>query len=138
MPRALIHLTRMDRAELNRLSGIIIDAALCVHRRIGPGLSESVYVAVLAQELENRGLKVQREVVIPFSFGELSFKRGFRADLIVEDAIILEIKSKRQILPEHLKQLLTYLRALDKRLGLLLNFGAPLMKEGIKRVVNDF
>jgi GxxExxY protein len=122
--------------EINELSGTIVDAAFHIHTKLGPGLLESVYETILAKELENRGLLVERQKSVPVIFEGIVFEEGFRADLIVEKQIIIELKSVEQITPVHSKQLLTYLRLLDYRLGLLINFGAPLMKDGIKRIVN--
>jgi GxxExxY protein len=122
--------------EINELSGTIVDAAFHIHTKLGPGLLESVYETILAKELENRGLLVERQKSVPVIFEGIVFEEGFRADLIVEKQIIIELKSVEQIAPVHSKQLLTYLRLLDYRLGLLINFGAPLMKDGIKRIVN--
>ena len=104
--------------------------------RLGPGLLESVYHVVLAHELAKRGLRVEKEVPIPIVWDGVRMDVGFRADLIVEGLVLLELKSIETIAPVHKKQLLTYLRLADLRLGLLLNFGAALMKDGIHRVVN--
>jgi iron complex transport system substrate-binding protein len=123
-------------AEINELSGRIVDASFRVHFQLGPGLLESVYEAVLAKELGRRGLKVERQRVVPIEFDGLYFDEGFRADLIVEGAVIVELKSVERLAPVHAKKLLTYLRLCDLRLGLLINFGAPVIKDGIKRVVN--
>jgi len=122
--------------EINEISGIIVDSAYHIHTKLGPGLLESVYETILAKELEKRGLFVERQKSIPIIFDGISFEEGFRADLIVEKQIIVELKSVEQFAPVHSKQVLTYLRLLDCRLGLLLNFGAPVMKDGIKRIVN--
>ena len=108
-----------------------------IHVRLGPGLLESVYEPVLAYELKKRGLSFVRQVPVPIIYDQLVFEEGFRADLIVEDRVILELKSLENILPVHKKQLLTYLRLKDCRLGLLINFGEALMKDGIFRIVND-
>ena len=116
--------------------GAIIDVAIKVHQRLGPGLLESVYQNVMAYELEKRGLIIQKEVAIPVEWEEVRLEIGFRADLIVEDRVIVEVKSIENVAPVHLKQLLTYLRIADKRLGLLINFGEELLKNGIYRVVN--
>jgi iron complex transport system substrate-binding protein len=113
-----------------------VDAAFHIHSKLGPGLLESVYEMILAKDLERRGLSVERQKSIPIEFDGLHFEEGFRADLIVEHAIIVELKSVELLAPVHYKQLLTYLRLLDYRLGLLINFGAPGIKDGIKRVVN--
>ena len=122
--------------QLNEISGIIVDAAFKIHTTLGPGLLESVYEAVLERELSRRGLKVRRQVPVPIRYEDLVFDEGFRADLIVEECIVVELKSVEQIAPVHSKQTLTYCRLLDYRLGLLINFGAPLIKDGIKRIVN--
>lgn len=122
--------------ELNRLTGAIVDAAIDVHRRLGPGLLESVYQAVLAHELRKRGLNVVTEVAIPAVWDNIMLDVGFRADMIVEDQVIVELKSIDAVANVHKKQLLTYLRVADRRVGLLINFGAELLKHGITRVVN--
>jgi GxxExxY protein len=120
----------------NQIAKEVVDAAVKVHTKLGPGLLESVYEAVLARELERRGLSVERQVPIPIEYEGLRFDEGFRADIIVEGKVILELKSVEQLAKVHHKQLFTYLKLADKRLGLLLNFGADLMKEGIKRIAN--
>ncbi|HRJ47236.1 MAG TPA: GxxExxY protein [Opitutaceae bacterium] len=123
--------------DLNDISGQIVDAAMHVHLRLGPGLLESVYARILAHELERRGLSVEREVPVPVIYDDIRFEEGFRADLIVEKSIIVELKSVETLAPVHGKQLLTYLKLMDYRLGLLINFGAPLLKDGIKRIANN-
>jgi GxxExxY protein len=120
----------------NDIAKIVVDAAYKVHRELGPGLLESVYETVLAHEIVKRGLAVQEQVAIPIQYDGMAFEEGFRADLVVADALIVELKSVEKVLPVHKKQLLTYLRLADKRLGLLINFGANLIKDGIFRVVN--
>lgn len=122
--------------KINEISSIIVDAAYKIHTTLGPGLLESVYEAVLERELIRRGLKVRRQVPVPIRYEDMTFDEGFRADLIVEDCIVLELKSVEQLAPVHSKQTLTYCRLLDYRLGLLINFGAPLIKDGIKRIIN--
>ena len=126
------------RNELDRICKITVDAAIKVHRALGRGLLESVYEMCLEQELISRGLMVSRQQPYPVEFGNVRLELGFRADMVVEDSVILEIKSVEQLAPVHKKQLLTYLKVADKRVGLLLNFGAEVMKDGITRVVNDF
>ncbi len=121
----------------NEIANVIVDAAFRVHTRLGPGLLESVYEAVLEYELKRRGLRVARQVPLPVVYEEIRLDEGFRADLIIEDKVIIELKSVEQVAPVHKKQLLTYLRLTDRRLGLLVNFGAALLKEGISRVVNQ-
>ncbi|MGD9227583.1 MAG: GxxExxY protein [Desulfobacterales bacterium] len=121
----------------NKIAKLVVDAAYHVHTKLGPGLLESVYEVVLAHEIEKRGLAIKRQVSIPIQFDGLFFDEGFRADMVVEDSVILELKSIETVAPVHKKQLLTYLRLADKKLGLLLNFGAPLIKKGIFRIVNN-
>jgi GxxExxY protein len=121
----------------NEISGIIIDTALSIHRRLGPGLLESVYQAVLAHELRKRGLTVETELPIPVVWEDVKLEIGFRADLIVEGMVIVELKSVETIARVHKKILLTYLRLADKQLGLLINFGEELLKDGIHRVANN-
>jgi GxxExxY protein len=120
----------------NEVATQIVDAAYRVHTSLGPGLLESVYEVVMAYELEKRGLAVVRQQAVPVVYGGTRIEMGFRADLIVEDKVIVEIKSVEAVAPVHKKQLLTHLRLADKRLGLLINFNVALIKEGIKRIVN--
>jgi GxxExxY protein len=121
---------------MNTISGKIVDAALHVHKALGPGLLESVYEVVLAHELRQRGLYAVRQHPVPIEYEDIRLQIGFRADLLVEDKIIVEIKSIESIAPVHKMQLLTYLRLADKRLGLLINFNVALIKDGIYRIVN--
>jgi len=120
----------------NELAKMVVDAAYHIHVQLGPGLLESVYRIVLAHELRKRGLNVQRELKIPIRYEGLTFDEGFQADLVVEDRLVVECKSVEKTHPVHKKQLLTYLRLMDKRLGLLINFGENYIKDGIARVVN--
>ena len=121
----------------NEIAKIIVDVAFQIHKRLGPGLLESVYETLLSYELKKRGLKVERQVPVAIVFDGIRFDEGFRADLIVEDKVIVELKSVENVVPVHKKQLLTYLRLTDKRLGLLINFGSELIRDGISRVVNS-
>ena len=121
----------------NEIATVIVAAALSVHRALGPGLLESVYEAALAFELRDRGLQVQRQVPIPVRYRNVIFDEGFRADLVVEAKVIVELKSVERGAPVHPKQLLTHLRLADLRLGLLINFNVELLRDGVKRVVND-
>uniref|UniRef100_Q01R16 GxxExxY protein n=1 Tax=Solibacter usitatus (strain Ellin6076) TaxID=234267 RepID=Q01R16_SOLUE len=114
----------------------IVDTAYRVHKAFGPGLLESAYLAVLAKDLEKRGLRITMQQPIPIVYEGTVIPIGFRADLIVEDRVIVEIKSITDIAPVHKKQLLTYLRLADKRLGLLINFNVALIKDGIVRIAN--
>jgi GxxExxY protein len=120
----------------NAVASQIVDAAYRVHITLGPGLLESVYEAALAYELEKRGLRVSRQQAIPVIYEEVRIQMGFHADLLVEDQVIVEIKAVETIAPVHKKQLLTYLKLADKRLGLLINFNVALIKHGITRIVN--
>ena len=119
----------------NAIAKQIVDAAFRIHTTLGPGLLESVYHAVLAYELAQRGLRTVSQQPIPVVYGTIRIDIGFRADLIVEDQVIVEIKSVELLSPVHRKQLLTYLRFADKRIGLLINFNVPIIKDGIKRIV---
>ena len=120
----------------NDLAKIVVDSAFQVHVAMGPGLFESVYESILVYELTKKGLSIERQKTIPIHYDDLVFDEGFRADIIVEDSLIVELKSVENILPVHKKQLLTYLRLADMRLGLLINFGSVLLKDGVFRVVN--
>ena len=122
--------------ELDDITGAIVDAAMKVHIALGPGLLESVYETVLAHELQRRGLRVELQKPVAIEYDGLHFDEGFRADLVVEDRVIVELKSVEKLAPVHSKQLLTYLRLLQLPVGLLLNFGAGTLKEGLRRVVN--
>ncbi|MFN6535784.1 MAG: GxxExxY protein [Nostoc sp. EkiNYC01] len=127
----------MSEDEINEVSGTVVDAAYMVHTSLGPGLLESVYETVMDFELRRRKLRVQRQVVIPVVYGGVVLEEGFRADLIVENQVIVELKSVESIHPVHKKQLLTYLPLADKRVGLLINFNVSLIKDGISRIVNN-
>ena len=120
----------------NEVAKEIVDSAYKVHTTLGPGLLESVYEAALAYELGKRGLQAERQKPLPVVYENVRLEEGFRADLIVSDLVIVELKSVEEIALVHKKQLLTYLRLADKRLGLLINFGAAKIKDGITRVVN--
>lgn len=121
----------------NDISKIIVDCCFKIHKELGPGLLESVYEEVLAYELFNIGLKIERQKGIPVVYNNLKMDLGFRADLIVENKVIIELKSIEAIAPVHIKQLLTYLKLTGLKLGLLINFNEALLKDGIKRVVNN-
>ncbi|OHB74128.1 MAG: GxxExxY protein [Planctomycetes bacterium RBG_16_55_9] len=120
----------------NELGTIIVDAAIAVHRELGPGLLETVYEVALAYELRQRGLIVERQVPIPIKFKGINFDEAFRADLFVENRVIVELKSVEKVTAAHKKQIQTYLRLAERKLGYLLNFGEALMKDGITRAVN--
>ncbi|MBF6641825.1 GxxExxY protein [Flavobacterium sp. J49] len=120
----------------NELSKIIVDISYKIHTRLGPGLLESVYEAILHHELTKKGLTVERQKPIPVIWEDIHLDIGFRSDLIVENKVIIEIKSVEKISNIHLKQLLTYIRVTNLKLGLLINFNEALIKNGIKRVVH--
>lgn len=123
--------------EIEEIARGVVDSGYIVHKELGPGLLESVYEVVLAKLLSDRGFCVERQKAVPIVFKGLRFDEGFRADLIVEGKILVEIKSVENLAPVHGKQLLTYLKLLNLSLGLLMNFGAPIFKNGIKRIVNN-
>ena len=120
----------------NEVATQIVDVAFKIHTTFGPGLLESVYETIMAYELQKRGLRVVRQQAIPVVYESVRMDLGFRADLIIESKVVIEIKSVEAIAPVHKKQLLTYLRLTDKRLGLRINFNVELIKNGITRVVN--
>ena len=121
----------------NEIGKIIVDAALKVHRALGPGLLEMVYEVILSYELEQRELKVQRQVPIAIEYAGILFQEGFRTDLIVEDKVIVELKAVEKVSGAHKKQLQTYLKLTGRKLGFLLNFNEELIKHGITRCVNQ-
>jgi GxxExxY protein len=120
----------------NEISKVVLDECFAIHQELGPGLLETVYEVVLARALEGRGLRVQRQVSVAIEFRGLRFDEGFRADLIVEGKVLIELKSVEALKPVHGKQVLTYLRLTGMKLGLLINFGEVMLKNGIKRVAN--
>ena len=120
----------------NEIGEIVVDCAVKLHMRLGPGLLESVYETVLCDELQKRGLSVQRQVPIPITYDNMLFTEGFRADLNVDGKVILELKSVEHVTKAHKKQLLTYLRLSGRKVGYLLNFGEALMKDGISRIIS--
>jgi len=124
--------------EMDDVTGQIVDAAYKLHTRLGPGLLESVYEMVLARELERRGLRVERQKAVSFEFDGMRFEDGFRVDLLVEGVVVVELKSVENLAPVHSKQVLTYLRLLNLSVGLLINFGAATLKEGLHRIVNNY
>lgn len=122
--------------DVEEATSIVVDAAFRLHRGVGPGLLESVYESLLTAMLERRGLRVERQVLVEFDFDGIHFSEGLRLDLLIDGTLVVELKSVERLAPVHPKQLLTYLRLLNLPLGLLINFGAPTFKEGIRRVVN--
>ncbi len=124
--------------ELNIVSGAVVDAALKVHSILGPGLLESAYESCLAYELVKRGFSVQSQTVLPIRYEEQLIDAGYRIDLMVNDAVIVELKSVERLLPIHKAQLLSYLRLSKRKVGLLINFNEVRLKDGIKRIVNEY
>ncbi len=129
----------MEIDELNKLSGIVVDAAMEVHREMGPGLFEKIYEESLERELKARGLSVERQLAVYVSYkGEPISEEAYRIDLFVEGEIIVELKAVTALLPVHHAQLMSYMRLKKKRVGLLINFFVPLLKEGISRKIIDY
>ncbi|MGN6497714.1 MAG: GxxExxY protein [Tsuneonella sp.] len=124
--------------DIDNITAIVVDECIAIHRELGPGLFENVYETVLAGRLAGRGLTVARQVAVPLSFDGHTFDAAFRIDILVEECLILEIKATEQLSKARGKQLLTYLRILKQPVGLLLNFSQATMKDGIRRVVNDY
>lgn len=122
-------------ASVERVAKEIVDAGMEVHRTLGPGLLESVYERSLAFEIEARGLQVDRQLIVPAAYKGLHFSYGFRLDLLIERQVIIEIKAVSTLLTAHRAQVLTYLKLMDLRLGFLMNFHAPILKNGIKRII---
>lgn len=123
--------------ELDDITGAIVDASMKIHMDLGPGLLESVYEVVLANALHKRGFMVERQKTIRFEYDGVLFEEGFRADLVIEGQVIVELKSVEKLAPVHSKQLLTYMRLMNLPVGFLINFGASTLKEGLHRVVNN-
>lgn len=128
----------MNREQLNALSKEILDAAIQVHKEMGPGLLESVYEYCLAKELSLKKVAYSQQVFLPLVYKGYEIQKDFRIDLLVENEIIIEVKAVDVLLPVHEAQLISYLKLADKRLGFLINFNVPLLKEGFKRFVNNF
>ena len=124
--------------ELNNLSKIILDACISVHKIMGPGLLESIYVECLVYELKNRGVVVKTEVLIPLIYKDIELSKRFRIDVLVENEIIIEAKAIEILLPIHDAQIISHLKLADKRLGFLVNFNVPILIKGFKRFVNNF
>ncbi len=132
-PMKTQEVTLKDKEEVARMA---VDCAFHLHRDLGPGLLESIYEVILAKLLEERGLTVERQKPVPIQYAGHTFDEGFRADLIVEGILLLELKSVEKLAPVHSKQILTYLRLLKLPLGLLINFGSATFREGCERIVN--
>ncbi len=138
MDAEILRSKEKTREELNLISGKIIEFAINVHKELGPGMLEKAYEVWLIHELGLNGFKVASQVVLPIVYSGIQLDAGYRIDLLVEDSVIVELKSMERILPVHEAQLLSYLRMSDLRLGLLMNFNVKLLRDGIRRVVNNF
>ena len=125
-------------SKIEKIAATVVDTAFHIHRDLGPGLLETVYEVVLEKMLRERGLSVERQKPVPIQYAGLTFDEGFRADLVVEGCLVVELKSVEKLAPVHGKQLLTYLRLMDLSLGLLVNFGSATFKEGVRRIVNNY
>lgn len=123
--------------ELDEITGVVIDCSVHIHKDLGPGLLESVYEVVLARQLQQRGFSVERQKPVSFVYGGIQFDEGFRADLVIDGRVIIELKSIDKLAPVHAKQLLTYLRLMKLSVGLLINFGSATLKDGLRRIVNQ-
>jgi GxxExxY protein len=128
----------MEREKFEALAKKIVDSCVAVHKEMGPGLLESVYELCLMKELELRGIKARNQVSVPLVYKEFELSKEFKIDILVEDEIILELKSVETIPPVYVAQTISYLKLMDKRLGFLINFNVPLMKQGIQRFVNNY
>ena len=122
---------------MDDITGAVVDAAVKLHQGIGPGLLETVYEVILARDLTRRGHAVERQKVIRFEYDDMEFEEGLRVDLLVEDCVVVELKSVEKLAPVHKKQVLTYLRLMELPVGLLINFGAATLREGLQRIVNN-
>ncbi|WP_370177233.1 GxxExxY protein [Alteriqipengyuania sp.] len=124
--------------EIDEISGMVVDECIAIHRELGPGLFENVYEVILAGQLERRGLRVKRQVAVPIEFDGHAFVAAFRIDILVAGRLILEVKAVERLNQTHVRQLVTYLRLMKQPVGLLLNFSRATMKDGIRRVANDY
>ncbi|HEX8216919.1 MAG TPA: GxxExxY protein [Allosphingosinicella sp.] len=124
--------------DIDEITGDVLDVALRLHRELGPGLLESVYEVLLARRLEALGYRVERQKLISAEFEGVLFEAAFRADLLIDERLVVEIKSVDRLTPVHAKQVLTYLRLIKQPVGLLMNFGGETLKEGVKRIVNEY
>jgi len=128
----------MKKERYNYLSSEILDASITVHKEMGPGLLESVYEYCLVKELKSRDIIAEHQVFIPLFYKEEKLSKDFRVDILIENAIIIEIKAVEILLPVHKAQIISYLKLTEKQLGFLINFNVPLLKQGFKRFVNNF
>jgi GxxExxY protein len=123
--------------EIDEITGEIVDASLKLHRALGPGLLESVYEVLLAKSLQRRGLHVERQKLVSFEYDGIRFDGGFRIDMLVARCVVVEVKSVESVAKVHMRQVLTYIRLMDLRVGLLVNFGGATLKAGLHRIVNS-
>lgn len=123
--------------SFDHVTGDIVDSALLIHQRLGPGLLESVYETLLCRDLQRRGLVVERQVTVPFDYDGIRFDRGLRIDLLVNRVVVVEVKSVEKVAAVHWRQVLTYIRLLNLPVGLLVNFGGATLKEGLHRILNN-
>lgn len=128
----------LTQEELNNISGKVIECSINVHKALGPGMLEGAYEVCLMHELKKHGFKARSQVTLPIVYDGIRLDAGYRIDLLVEDAVIVELKALDRLLPVHEAQLLSYLRMSDRRLGLLINFNVRLLRDGVRRVVNNF
>lgn len=128
----------MNFAQLDELSDTVIGSAIRIHRKFGPGMFESVYERLLYESLRSRGLDVRRQQTVSFSYNNMEFRNAFRVDMIIENELLIEVKAVETMRSLYQKQVLTYLRLLQLRAGLVLNFGCETLREGLKRVANDY
>ncbi len=128
----------MTKEQYNKLSKQILDASLTVHKEMGPGLLESVYESCLLQELSLRNIEVKSQVFLPLHYKGVELNKDFRIDILVENEIIIELKAVDTILPVHEAQIISYLKLADKKLGFLINFNVPLIKDGFRRFINGY
>jgi GxxExxY protein len=124
--------------DIEELARLAIDCGFHLHKEMGPGLLETVYEVLLFEAIKERGLRAQRQVVVPIRYNGVVIDNAFKADLVIENRLVIELKSTEQFAPVHGKQLLTYLRLMDLPLGLLMNFGMYSFKDGVKRIANDY
>jgi GxxExxY protein len=124
--------------ELERLATAVVDCGFTIHRDLGPGLLESAYEVILAEELRARGIGVSRQVIVPLRYKSVVVDNAFKVDLLIENRLIVELKSVERLLPVHGKQVLTYLRLMDLPLGLLINFGEEVFRTGVRRIANNY
>ncbi len=136
--KAVMDAEDLHRGRCNQLGGIILDAAITVHRELGPGLLESAYELAMARELQLRGLFVRKQVPVELKYKQISLGKAYVMDILVEDLIIIEVKSVETLAPIFEAQLITYLKLADKHLGYLINFNVPLVKDGFRRIVHNF